>query len=194
MFSLNLFFFQILNLTASIPVESNAFSKSIKCYYIPLIYVYVIKVHRTIILPVIFYGCETCSLILREEHRLRVFENRVLRRIFGPEWDKLKREWRKLHNDDVNDLYSSPNIIWVIKSGRMGLTGHVGRIGESRGVYRILVVKPEGKRPLGRQRHRWDDNIKMDLQEVGWGTWIDLAQNRNRWWAVAKVVMNLRVA
>jgi len=123
-----------------------------------------------------------------------VFENRVLRRIFWLEWDKLKKEWRKLHNGDVNDLYSSPNIIWVIKSGRMRWAGHVGRMGESRASYRILVVKPEGRRPLGRLRHRWDDNIKMDLQEVGWGTWIDLAQNRNRWWAVAKAVMNLRVA
>ena len=183
-----------MNLTVSISVESNAFSKSIKCYYIPRIYVYVIKIHRTIILSFVFYGCETCSLILREEHRLRVFENRVLRTIFGPEWDKLKKEFRKLSNDDVNDLYLSPNITWVIKSGRMGWTGHVGRMGESRGVYKILVVKPEGKRPLGRLRHRWDDNIKMDLQEVKWGTWIDLAQNRNRWQAVVKAVMNLRVA
>ena len=123
-----------------------------------------------------------------------MIENRLLRRMFGPAWDKLKREWRKLHNGEVNDLYSSPNIICMIKSGRMRWAGHVGHVGESGGAYRVLVGKPEIKRPLGRPRRRWDDNIKMDLQEVGWGTWIDLAQNRNRWRALANAVMNLRVA
>ena len=103
-----------------------------------------------------------------------MFENRMLRRIFGPEWDKLKREWRKLHNDEVNDLCLSPNIIWVISSGRMRWAGHVACMGESRGAYRVLVGKPEVKRPLGRLGHRWDDNIKMALQEVGWGTWTGL--------------------
>jgi hypothetical protein len=185
-------FLQILNLTASISVESNAFSKSTKCYSIPLIYVYVIKMYRTITLPVVLYGCETWSLILREEHRLKVFENRMLRRMFEPEWDKLKREWRKLHNEKVNDLYLSPDIIWVIKSGRMRWAGHVACMRESRGACRVLVGKHEGKRPLGRPRHRWDDDIKMNLQEVGWGTdCIDLAQNRNKRWALASAVMNI---
>ena len=87
--------------------------------------------YRTIILSVVLYGCETWSPILREEHRLRAFENRVLRKIFGPEWDKLKREWRKLHNDEVNDVYSSPDVIWVIKSGRMRWAGHVSCMGRA---------------------------------------------------------------
>jgi hypothetical protein len=137
-------------------------------------YVYVIKIYRTIILLAVLYGCETWSLILRVEHRLRVLENRVLRRIFVPGWDKLKREWRKLHNDEVNDLYSSPNIIWVIKSGRVRWAGQVACMGESIGAYRVLVGKPEGTRPLGRP----SDNIKMDLQEVGWGTWTGLISLR----------------
>jgi hypothetical protein len=93
-------------------------------------------------------------LILREERRLRVFENMVLRRIFGPKKDEITGEWRKLHNEELNDLYSSPNIIRMIKSGRMKWAGHVARMGEGRGVYRILVGKPEGKRPLGRPRRR----------------------------------------
>jgi hypothetical protein len=115
------------------------------------------------------YGCETWSLTLREEQRLRVFENRVLRRIFGPKRDDATGVWRGLHNEELNDLYSSPNIIRVIKSRRMGWAGHIARMGAKRGAYRILVGRPEGRRPLGRPRHRWDDNIKMDLQEVVWG-------------------------
>ena len=100
-------------------------------------------------LPVVLYGCETWSLTLWEEHRLRVFENRVLRRIFGP-----TGEWRKLHNEELNDLYSSPNIVRLIKSRRLRWTGHVPRMEEGRGVHKILVGKPEGKRPLGRPRRR----------------------------------------
>jgi len=103
---------------------------------------------------------------LREEHRLRVFENRVLRRIFGPKRNEVIGEWRKLHNEELNDLYSSPNIIQVIKSRRMKWVGHVAHMGERRGACRVLVGKPEGKRLLGRPRYRWEDNIKMDLQEV----------------------------
>ena len=135
------------------------------------------KILRTIILPVVLHGCETWSLILRKERRLRMFENRVLRRVFGPRRDAVTREWRKLHNEELNDLYSSPNIVWVIKSRRMRWTGHVACMGERRGIYRVLVGKPEGKRPLGRCWHRWEDNIKMDLQEVGCGgmDWIKLA-------------------
>jgi hypothetical protein len=108
---------------------------------------------------------------LREEHRLRVFDNRVLRRIFGPRGDEVTGEWRRLHNEELHDLYSSPNIIWVIKSRRMRWAGHVARMGAGRGAYRILVGRPEGRRALGRHRRRWEDNIKMDLQEVGWGAW-----------------------
>jgi len=136
-----------------------------------------IKIYRNIILPVAFYGCQTWSLTLREERRLRVFENRALRRIFGHKMDDVTREWRKLHNEDLNDLYCSPNIVRLMKSRRMRWAGHVARMGERRGVYRVLVRKPEGKRPLGRPRRRWEDNIKMDLQVVGCGgmEWIELA-------------------
>jgi len=154
-----------------------------------------VKIHRTVILPFVLYGCGTWSLALREELRLRVFENRVLRRIFGPKRDEVTGEWRKLHNEDLYNLYCSPNIVWVIKSKRMRWAGHVARMGERRGVYRVLVGKPEGKRPLGRPEHRWEDNIKMDLQEVECGgmDWIELAQDRDRWRALVYVVMNLRV-
>jgi len=127
-----------------------------------------VKIRRTIILPVVLYGGEK-SLTLREERKLRVFENMLLRRIFGPRRDEVRGEWRRLHNEELNGLYSSPNIVWVIKSRRMGWAGHVARMGEERGVCRVLVGKPEGKRPLGRPRHRWVDNIGMDLQEVGCG-------------------------
>jgi len=104
---------------------------------------------------------------LREERKLRVFENMVLRRIFGPRWNEVTGEWRRLHNEELNDLYSSPNIVRVIKWRRMRWAGHVSRIGEERGVYRVLVGKPEGRSPLGRPRRRWVDNIRMDLQLVG---------------------------
>jgi hypothetical protein len=113
-----------------------------------------IKIYRTIILPVVLYGCETWSLTLREEHRLRVFENRVLSRIFGPRRDEVTGEWRRSHNEELNDLYSSPNIIRVIKSRRMRWAEHVACMGEGRDSYRILVRRPEGRRPLGRPRHR----------------------------------------
>jgi hypothetical protein len=93
-----------------------------------------VKIHKTIILPVVLYGCETWSLALREEHRLRVFENRVLRRIFGPKRDEVTGEWRKLHNEDLHNLYSSPDIIRQVKSRRMRWTGHVARMGEERKV------------------------------------------------------------
>ena len=109
-----------------------------------------------------------------------MFENMVLRRVFGPRRDEVTGEWRRLHNEELNDLYTSPNIVRVIKSRRMRWVGHVARIGEESGVYRVLVGKPEGRRPLGRPRRRWVDNIRMDLQEVGCGymEWIELALDR----------------
>jgi len=109
-----------------------------------------IKIYRTTILPVVLYGCETWSLTLREEHRLRVFENWVLRRVFGPKRDEVIGEWRKLHNEELSDLYSLPIIAQVVKSRRMRWVGHVACMGDGRGVHRVLVWKPEGKRPLGR--------------------------------------------
>ena len=128
-----------------------------------------IEIYRTIILPVFLYGRETWSLTLREERRLRVFEHRVLRTVFEPKRDEVTGEWRKLHNEKLSDLYALPNIVRVVKSRRMRWAGHVSRMGEGRGVHRVLVGKPEGKRPLGRPRRRWEDNIKMDLREVGGG-------------------------
>ena len=150
-----------------------------------------IKIYRTIILPVVFYG----SLTLREERKLRVFENMVLRRIFGPRRDKVTGELRRLHNEELNDLYPSPDIVRVIKSRKMRWAGNVTRMGEERGVYRVLVGKLEGKRPLGRPRRRWVDNIRTDLQEVGCGymDWNGLAQDRDRWRTLVSAVMNLRV-
>jgi hypothetical protein len=129
---------------------------------------------------------------MREEHRLRVFENRVLR-MFGTRREE-DGSWRKLHNDELHNLYSSPNIVRVIKSRRMSWTGHVARRGEGRGIYRVLVGRPEGKRPVGRPRYRCEDNIKMDLREMGIdGTnWIRLAQYRVRWRAFVNTVMKLR--
>ena len=148
-----------------------------------------------LILLVVLYGCEAWLLTLRGERKLRVFENMVLRRIFGPMRDEVMGEWRRLHNEELSDLYSSPNIVRVIKLRRMRWARHVARMGEERGAYRVLVGKPEGKRPLGRPRCRWVDNIRMDLQEVGCGyvDWIGLAQDRDRWRTLVSAVMNLRV-
>jgi hypothetical protein len=129
---------------------------------------------------VVLYECEIWSPILREEHKLRVFENWVLRRMSGPKRDGVTGEWRKLHNEELCDLYSSPSIIRIVKSRRMRWAGQVARMGEKRNVYRFLAGKPEGKRPLGRPRRRWIDNIKMDLLETGLSVvdWIGLAQDR----------------
>jgi hypothetical protein len=118
-----------------------------------------------------------------------------LGRILGPRRDEVTGEWRKLRNEELHDLYSSPAFVRVIKSRSMRWAGHVARIGEGRVVYRVLVGKPEGKRPVGRLRRRWKDNIKMDIQEVGSGDmdWIKLAQDKDRWQALVNMVMNLRV-
>jgi len=129
-----------------------------------------IKIYRTILLPVVLYGCETWSLTLREECKLRAFENGMPRRIFRPKMDEVTGEWRRLFKEELNDLYCSHNVVRVRKSRRMRWTEHVACMGERRGVYRVLVGKPEGKRPLGRPRCKWKDNIKMDVQEVG-GPW-----------------------
>jgi len=154
-----------------------------------------IKIYRNIILPAVLYGCETWSLILREERKLRVFENMVLRRIFEPRRDEVTGEWRRLHNEEPDDLYSSPNIVRAIKSRRMRWAGHVARMGEERVVYRVLVGRTEGRIPLGRPRRRWVDNIRTDIQEVGCGymDWIGLGQDRDRWRTLLSAVMNLRV-
>jgi len=147
----NAYYYSVQNI-----LSSSLLSKNLK-----------ISIYRTIILPVVLYGFETWSLTLREEHRLWVFENRVLRRVFGPKRDEVTGEWRKLHNEGLSDLYFLPNIVRVVKSRRMRWAGHVARMGEMRGVYRVLVGKPEGKRPFGRPRLRWEDYIKMGLREVG---------------------------
>jgi hypothetical protein len=154
-----------------------------------------IKINKTIILPVVLYGCKTWSLTLREEHRWRVFENRVLGRISGPKRDEVTGGWRKLHNEELHGLYSLPSIVMVIKARRMRWAGHVARMGEVRGAYNILVERPEGRRQLGRPRCRWDDNIKMDLREIGFGDvdWIQWAQDRDRCRALVNTVMNLQV-
>jgi hypothetical protein len=124
-----------------------------------------------------------------------VFENRALRRILGPKRDGLTGGWRKLHNEELHNLYSSPSIIRIIKSRRMRWARHVARMGEKRNVYRLVVGKPQGKRPLGRPRRRWIYNIKKDLLEIGLSVvdWIGLAQDRYRWRALVNSVMNLRV-
>ncbi|KAJ4445754.1 hypothetical protein ANN_12439 [Periplaneta americana] len=143
----------------------------------------------------------SAHIVLRENpgknlnQRLRVFENKVLRKIFGAKRDEVTGEWRKLHNAELHALYPSPDIIRNIKSRRLRWAGHVARMGESRNAYRMLVGRPEGKRPLGRPRRRWEDNIKMELREVGYDDrdWINLAQDREQWRAYVREAMNLRV-
>jgi hypothetical protein len=119
-----------------------------------------------------------------------VFENRVLRRIFWPKRDEVRGEYQKLNNEEFKDLYCSPNIVSVIKSKRMKWAGHVARMGERKGIYKILVGKPKGRRPLGTPSHRWEDNITMNLLEVDW---IELAQHMDRRWSFVNTVMNFWV-
>ncbi|KAJ4447328.1 hypothetical protein ANN_09332 [Periplaneta americana] len=165
-------------------VENSLLSKNFK-----------VRIYKTVILPVALYGCEIWTLTLREEQRLRVFENKVLMKIFGAKRDEVTGEWRKLHNAEVHALYTSPDIIRNIKSRRLRWAGHVARMGASRNAYRVLVGRPEGKRSLERPRRRWEDNIKMDLREVGYDDreWINLAQDRDQWRAYVRAAMNLRV-
>jgi hypothetical protein len=138
-----------------------------------------IKIYRTVILPVVLYGCEAWSLTLRKEHRLRVFENRVLRRILGPKREEVTGQWRRVHNEELYALHTSPDIIGVIKSRMMRWSGHVACMRDRGDAHRVLVGRPEGRRPVGRHRHRSEDNIKIDLQDVAWGgtDCIDLAQD-----------------
>ena len=154
-----------------------------------------VNTYKTIILPIALYDCVTWSLTLREEHRLMVFENKVLRKIFGATRDKIIGEWRKLHNTELHALYSSPNIIRKVKLRRLRWAGHVARMEQSTNAYRVLVGKPEGKRPLGRPRCRWEDNNEIDLREVGCDPrdWIALAEDRDQWRAYVRAVMSLRV-
>jgi hypothetical protein len=141
-----------------------------------------IGIYKTIILPMALYGYETWSLTLREEHRLRMFEKRVSRRIFGPKRDEVTGGWRKLHNEELHNVYSSSSLVTMINSKTMRWTGHVARMREKRDAFRILVGKPGGKRPLGIPRRRWVDNIEMSLTDIGWGgmDWIELAQVRDQ--------------
>jgi hypothetical protein len=135
------------------------------------------------ILPVVLHGCETWSLTVRKGHKLRVFQNRALRRIFRPKRDEVTGGWRKLHDEELHDLYSTPSIIRIMKSRRMRWTGHVARMRKKRNVYRLLVGKPEGKRPVGKPNLRWTDNTEMDIVEIHLGDvdWIGLARDRYRW-------------
>ena len=141
-----------------------------------------IKIYKTIILPIVLYGYETWSLTLREECRLRVIENRILRRIFGPKRDE-NRKWRRLYNEELHSLYRSPNISRVIKSRKLRRTGHVAKMEEGRSPLKILTGKPTGKRLMGRPRRRWEDNIRMGLEAIGINAenWVDSAQDRNYW-------------
>jgi hypothetical protein len=153
------------------------------------------RIYKTIILPVVLYGCETLSWTLWEEHRLRVFENRVLTRVFVSKRDAVTGDWRKLHSEELHNLCSSQSIIRKIKLRMMRWAGHVARMWEKRNACRILVVKPEGNRPLGRPRCMLVDNIKMNLRGIGWGgmDWIELSRDTDQWRALVNTVMNLLV-
>jgi len=154
-----------------------------------------IKIYRTIILPVVLYGCKTWSHTLTEECRLRVFKNRVLRRIFGPKRVEVTGEWKRLYNEQLNDLYASKKYYSGDQSmqNEMGGACNVWVRGEG---HKVLVGKPEGIRTLVRCRNRWQVNIKMYIQDVRWEgmDWTDLARNRDRWQTLVNAVTNLWVA
>jgi len=122
-----------------------------------------LKIFRTVILPVILYGCESWSTTLADEHKLRVFENKILRKIYGPKRDEMTGEWRRLHNDELYGLYDSPNVVKIMKSRRLRWADHVSRMEKKGRLYSILVGRPDGRRPLGRPRRRLEDNIRRDL-------------------------------
>jgi hypothetical protein len=151
-----------------------------------------VKMYKTIILPVVLCGCETWCVTLRDEHILRVLENRLLRRIFGPNRAEVMGEWRKVHNGELHNLYSSPDIIRQMKSRTTRWVRHVARVGEEKKVNNVLVGKPKGKRPLGRLRYTWEGGIKLDLREISWEgvEWIHLAWDRDQCQAVVNTVMN----
>jgi hypothetical protein len=151
--------------------SGNACCRSVQCLLSsrPLSRNVNVKIYKTIILPFVLYACKTWSVTLREQHRLRVFENRVLSGIFGPKRDQVTGECRTFHNGELHNMYASPNNIRHMKSRRMRWAGHVARVGEGIKMYKVLVGKPEGKRPLGSSKHRWEDGIKMDFRKTGWG-------------------------
>ena len=183
------------------------FSLSINVTFIPNKRVFYVKknwrpyfadmlcTYKTIILLVILYDCETWSLTLWEKQILRVFKNKVLRKISGAKRDKITGEWRKLHNSELHALHSLPNIIRNLKSRQLRWAGHVAHMELTRNSYRVLVGKPGGKRSLRRPKRRWEDNIKMDLREVCYdnGDWIHLAEDREQWISYIRAVMNFRV-
>jgi hypothetical protein len=154
-----------------------------------------VKIYKTIILPVVFNGCETWSLTLWEEHRLRGFENRVLRRIFGPKRDEVMGERRKMQNGSFIICTHHQISLGRSNQGERGRYGMWHSWERTKQVYEILVGMPKRRRPLGRQRCRWEDAIRMDLRETGWGAveWIHLVQDRDRWWALMNAAINLRV-
>ena len=151
------------------------------------------KIYKTIILSVVFYGCEKWSLILREECRLREFENTNLRQIFGRKRDE-NGEWRRLHNEEFESLYHSPNVVRVIKSRSLGWPGHVARMKEGTSSFKILTGLPIGMRPLGWPRRRREDNIRMYLKEIGFSTRVVLAPDMDYWRAIVNATLNLRVS
>ena len=154
-----------------------------------------VRIYKTIILRVVLFGCETWSFTLREESKLRVFVNKALRRIFGPKRDEVTGEWRKLHYIELHSLYKSPDIGKVVKSRRLRWAGHVARMEAERAVYKVWSGIPEGRRPLGRPRRRWEDNVRGDLRNLGLNIkdWQVLAQDWQKWRVLTRTVMNSRV-
>jgi hypothetical protein len=151
-------------------------------------------IYRSIILPVALYGCETWTLTREYENWFRVFENKVLRRIHGPKRDDHTGEWRRLHNEELHSLHAAPDILRVIKSRRLRWAGQVAHMTDDRTVYRVMVGNLQGKRPVGRPRTRWADNVKKDLREVGLSEddWMDRARDGSAWRGVVGAAMDFR--